>query len=274
MTCEEFERVVTDLACEFLIEAATRKRALAHARACSRCAARLQQERALTAALGEVASAETAQAPAFMKTALLAAFQEQVSQAALTAPTALRKERPRRWSRSLVTAAAVLLLAAILLALQVLHQQSQAESATNPETAVAGVSPSQEPTPRMNSEIGEPARQSTTTTKENVRPAAQENKKNNVPRDQRRRLRPVFRPEMAGTTGGSSASETVTDFIPLTAIADATAMHSGTIVRVEMPRASLIAMGLPLHAERAHETVKADIVVGDDGLARAIRLVY
>jgi hypothetical protein len=33
-------------------------------------------------------------------------------------------------------------------------------------------------------------------------------------------------------------------------------------------------MGLPLHVERANETVKADIVVGDDGLARAIRLVY
>ena len=66
----------------------------------------------------------------------------------------------------------------------------------------------------------------------------------------------------------------MTDFVPLTAIADATAMRSGTIVRVEMPRASLIAMGLPLHAERADETVKADIVVGDDGLARAIRLVY
>jgi hypothetical protein len=33
-------------------------------------------------------------------------------------------------------------------------------------------------------------------------------------------------------------------------------------------------MGLPLHVERASETVKADIVVGDDGLARAIRLVY
>jgi hypothetical protein len=84
-------------------------------------------------------------------------------------------------------------------------------------------------------------------------------------------MRPVFRPELANTI---NPAETVTDFIPLTAIADATAMHSGTIVRVEMPRASLIAMGLPLNAERAHETVKADIVVGDDGLARAIRLVY
>lgn len=273
MTCEEFERVVTDLACEFLIEAATRKRALAHARACSRCAARLQQERALTAALGEVASAETAQAPAFMKTALLAAFQEQTTQADVPALPVLRREPPRRWSRSLVSAAAVLLLAAILLALQVLRQQSQAEPSTNPETAVAGASSSQVTTPRTNGEVGNPSRQPTAITKEDVR-AAPENKKNSVPRDQRRRMRPVFHPEMAATTDATSASETVTDFIPLTAIADATAMRSGTIVRVEMPRASLIAMGLPLHAERAHETVKADIVVGDDGLARAIRLVY
>jgi len=87
-------------------------------------------------------------------------------------------------------------------------------------------------------------------------------------------MRPVFRPELASMTNRSAASETVSEFIPLTELADATAISSGTIVRVEMPRASLIAMGLPLNAERAHETVKADIVVGDDGLARAIRLVY
>jgi len=104
-----------------------------------------------------------------------------------------------------------------------------------------------------------------------VQSAARNDRTNHAPRLPRRRLRPVFRPELANTI---NPAETVTDFIPLTAIADATAMHSGTIVRVEMPRASLIAMGLPLNAERAHETVKADIVVGDDGLARAIRLVY
>ena len=272
MTCEEFERVVTDLACEFLIEAATRKRALAHARACSRCAARLQQERALTAALNEAASAERAQAPARMKTALLVAFQQQMTPASVAAPLVSRNESPRRWSRWLMAAAALLMLAAILVALQVLHQQSKADSSTNPEPAtVAQESPSKDTTPQTHGVTSQSEPQSGITKKEDVQSAARNDKTNHAPRLPRRRLRPVFRPELANTI---NPAETVTDFIPLTAIADATAMHSGTIVRVEMPRASLIAMGLPLNAERAHETVKADIVVGDDGLARAIRLVY
>ncbi|MEN3332314.1 MAG: hypothetical protein V7641_1679 [Blastocatellia bacterium] len=272
MTCEEFERVVTDLACEFLIEAATRKRALAHARACSRCAARLQQERALTAALGEAASRERTQAPARMKTALLVAFQQQMTPANLAAPLVSRNESPRRWSRYLMAAAAALMLAAILLALQILHQQSKVESSTNPGPAMAAQElPSKDAASQMNGVTGQASRESSVTNKENVQPAARNDKTTNAPRLPRRRLRPVFRPELANRT---SPAETVTEFIPLTAIADATAMHSGTIVRVEMPRASLIAMGLPLNAERARETVKADIVVGDDGLARAIRLVY
>jgi hypothetical protein len=271
MTCEAFERVVTDLACEFLIEAATRKRALAHARACSRCAARLQQERALTAALNEAASAERAQAPARMKTALLVAFQQQMTPANVAAPLVYRNESPRRWSRWLMAAAAVLMLAAILVALQVLHQQSKAESSTNPESAtVAQELPSKDTTPQTHGAASQPEPESGITKKEDVQSAARNDKTNHALRLPRRRMRPVFRPELANT----NPAETVTDFIPLTAIADATAMHSGTIVRVEMPRASLIAMGLPLNAERARETVKADIVVGDDGLARAIRLVY
>jgi hypothetical protein len=275
MTCEEFERAVTDLACEFLIEAATRKRALAHARACSRCAARLQQERVLTAALNEATSVETAQAPARMKTALLVAFQQQMMPASVVAPLVSMYESPRRWSRWLMAAAAALMLAAILVALQVLHQQSTAESSTNPEpAAVAQESPSKDATPPTNGVTSQPSRESSITKKEDGQSAARNDKTNNAPRLPHRRMRAVFRPELANTTRGLTSSETVTEFIPLTAIADATAMHSGTIVRVEMPRASLIAMGLPLNAERAHETVKADIVVGDDGLARAIRLVY
>jgi hypothetical protein len=33
-------------------------------------------------------------------------------------------------------------------------------------------------------------------------------------------------------------------------------------------------MGLPMNVDRNKEMVKADVVVGDDGLARAIRFVY
>ena len=66
--------------------------------------------------------------------------------------------------------------------------------------------------------------------------------------------------------------EIATDFLPLTYVADA-AQESGQVVRVRLSRATLASFGLPVNAERANELIKADIVIGDDGLARAIRFV-
>ena len=45
------------------------------------------------------------------------------------------------------------------------------------------------------------------------------------------------------------------------------------VMRVSMPRSALQSFGLPVDEERAFETVRADIVVGQDMVARAIRLV-
>ncbi|MSV29631.1 MAG: hypothetical protein EXQ52_12935 [Bryobacterales bacterium] len=50
-------------------------------------------------------------------------------------------------------------------------------------------------------------------------------------------------------------------------------LDRGRLVRVRLPRSSLRAFGLPMNEERAFETVKADVVLGEDGLARAIRFV-
>jgi hypothetical protein len=44
-------------------------------------------------------------------------------------------------------------------------------------------------------------------------------------------------------------------------------------VRVEMPRSALMSFGLPMNMERGGGRVKADVVVGNDGFARAIRFV-
>jgi hypothetical protein len=75
----------------------------------------------------------------------------------------------------------------------------------------------------------------------------------------RRAQRPVETPEQ------------VTEFVPLTYVAQAD--ESGHIVRVNLPRESLFALGVPVSAEQSGEVVKADVMVGDDGLARAIRFV-
>lgn len=43
------------------------------------------------------------------------------------------------------------------------------------------------------------------------------------------------------------------------------------IVRVELPRTSLLAMGLSSHAENESDKVKADLLIGSDGVTRAVR---
>ncbi len=69
-----------------------------------------------------------------------------------------------------------------------------------------------------------------------------------------------------------ASREVVTDFIPVL-YRDPSVMESGYIVRVQMPRSALASFGLPMNEERAAEKVRADLLVGQDGLTRAIRFV-
>jgi len=71
----------------------------------------------------------------------------------------------------------------------------------------------------------------------------------------------------------AAAAESVTDFMPLTVGAPAPPLESGQLVRVELPRSALASLGLPVNVERAHEPLKADVLLGGDGQARAIRFV-
>jgi hypothetical protein len=68
------------------------------------------------------------------------------------------------------------------------------------------------------------------------------------------------------------SEEVATNYLPLTPTADAEGM-SGQVVRIQLPRSALAQFGVAVSPERADELVKADVVLGDDGLARAIRLI-
>jgi hypothetical protein len=74
-------------------------------------------------------------------------------------------------------------------------------------------------------------------------------------------------------TSGADGAEIATDFIPLVQAARFGPAEGGHVVRVEMPRSALVSFGLPVNFERAGGRVKADVLVGDDGIARAIRFV-
>lgn len=67
--------------------------------------------------------------------------------------------------------------------------------------------------------------------------------------------------------------EIATGFIPLVQEARLAEMDGGHMVRVELPRSALVRFGLPMNVERASERVTADVLLGEDGIARAIRFV-
>ncbi len=61
-----------------------------------------------------------------------------------------------------------------------------------------------------------------------------------------------------------------TDFI---ALSYSPAAESGQILNVKVPRSMMVALGVTSNVENISELVNAEVVMGDDGLARAIRFV-
>lgn len=64
-----------------------------------------------------------------------------------------------------------------------------------------------------------------------------------------------------------------TEFVRLPYGDDSLVEESTTIVRVELPRSALRLAGFNVAQERANELIRADVVLGADGLAHAVRFV-
>jgi hypothetical protein len=63
-------------------------------------------------------------------------------------------------------------------------------------------------------------------------------------------------------------------FIPLPNSAGVAADEDDVnLVRVEVPRSAMIALGLDVSADRASELVEADVMLGSNGVARAVRFL-
>jgi hypothetical protein len=67
--------------------------------------------------------------------------------------------------------------------------------------------------------------------------------------------------------------EIATDYFPIDFGSYLQPLDGGRVLRIKLPRSALMNYGLPVDPLRADEAVKADVVIGDDGMARAIRFV-
>jgi hypothetical protein len=68
-------------------------------------------------------------------------------------------------------------------------------------------------------------------------------------------------------------AEYATAYMPLPYAYDPSELEGGAVVRVVLPRAALLAYGLPLEGLGVGDQVTADMVVSQDGTPQAIRLV-
>jgi hypothetical protein len=66
-------------------------------------------------------------------------------------------------------------------------------------------------------------------------------------------------------------SDAESDFIPMPNAARIEPNEELNLVRVEVPRSAMIAAGYAVSEDRAAEPVEAEVVLGADGLARAVR---
>jgi heme exporter protein D len=98
-----------------------------------------------------------------------------------------------------------------------------------------------------------------------------------VARVQQRKPRRIAAPASHPATRPTNPPEThevATELLRLPFAPQFTAEDRGQLVRVRLPRESMRSFGLPVNEDRLDPVVKADVLIGEDGIARAIRFVH
>ena len=250
MNCSEFQHVSHELARD-QVEGRDKIEALTHAGECPRCAEYLEQERRLTLKLGFLSRALSSQeAPERLESALLTAFREHAAHTDGNGSVPLHAG-PRLWARQKFWgwgATAAALAAVIALAVGV---HSRRNSQTEPSTA----------------SVVTPA----TSTQGSASSAAMAEREDHLPAIQAVRHRHDVSPHLRSVRSEGTTVADNSGFVPLIYCDELNCATPGEIVRVEIPASSLPMMGLV--SDNRSGPVRADVVVGEDGIARAIRLV-
>ena len=261
MNCERFESVVNDLARRQIIETNAREQALAHCQECHSCSVRLQDERLLTQGLRELATEmESAESPDRTEKHLRVAFRNR----RFAEPR--RVAATRRWYW-LTAAAAILLIAFGLAALRLRQTPSVHRAPETRQTNNAGIG-SESPTSVVaTSSLSKKTPDMTASSKRKASPLIVHSQASGA------RNENVATKQAETAVADSTEREIATDFLPVGYTSSMNLQDGGQIVRVELPRSTLATFGLPVNMDRYHERVKADVLFGADGQARAIRFV-
>jgi hypothetical protein len=248
MTCRQHRGALVDLARRAPPDLAGRD-VEAHVRECSACAAELVRQRELTAVLHELAAeAAASEAPADLEARLIAAFAARQPLQPGIAPRGGR--RAGRWIAAAAAAAGLSIAIWSGAGGRFGDVPADRHPAAAPErnvpggAAAAASRPSTAPPPVV---PGGTSREPTV-----------------------RARRPAGAPT---APAAGTASDQPLEFQTVPAAAGLPPLESARIVRLELPVSALPEYGVEIVSYAAVSAVQADLLVGQDGMARGIRLV-
>ena len=249
MTCQDLDDALLDLARGTTLGPGSAAGVESHIEHCVKCAARLARERELTAGLRALAASTVSEAGSpELEQQLMRAFAE-LHPANVAEP---RRASTRRWFAA--AAAALVIAGAGALGVALLRGPEFWVPASN---GVAQHSPAVPPSAPGGTSIGSNPAVAAPITND-ITPAPAYARRPRTPR------KPAEdRPEPATMEG----------FVPLPAAAGLPELESGRIIRIDLPVASLPAYGVDVIPDLRRPEVEADLLVGQDGQPRAIRLV-
>ena len=262
MNCLRFDQLVSDLARGQMMEAEVRAEALAHSEECERCSVRLSDEEKLTRGLEFLAAdMESLEAPDGIELNLREAFRQRHVAVPVAVNSAKSYSGSNSRSRYWLAAVAAVLL--VVMGVMAMWFRSDAPPEFQQAFQVDNEPQKQVEAPDGPGGSPEPEPQKTEQRAENRTP------KRAAPKPVRRNTRKAPETQMAN----HARNEVATDFMPLGDPNTLVLQDGGQIIRVRVPRSTLVRFGFPVNMDRYNENVKADVIVGVDGLARAIRFV-
>jgi len=252
MTCEARAEIILDMARGAAAPEAARLSVRRHMETCPSCAAEYTRQRDLTTALQALAAeAQEWQASAAMEHRLLAAF---AARQGHEAPVDTRA-RGGRWRHALATAAA------LMLAVWGIRE------AGGPAKRGSG-----EPTNRrIGAQVGNAAASRTERNAAGAR--APFLTPPGVSERSRHASRTVKPPAVSERSEHASRTATSVEFVRIPSAIGLPDLESGTVLRMELPLTALPEYGLQIAPDATRTSVEADVLVGQDGQPRAIRLV-
>jgi anti-sigma factor RsiW len=277
MNCQDFSTIVGELASISLIDAARRVAAEMHCEQCPHCAKRLAEERALVSSFRELRAADAMRmAPTALEDGLRAAFRQQMALAETESALTTRRQSSRFWWLAAAMLIATVGASSAILMIgrgdnpQVVQTEKLVERPVEKDKSGAISQPQKANVPTVSNGndrivFRRRVRSGRSTVALNNKAAGKA---------------AIADASVTVSVGGfapiqpaSNEAEIVTDFVPLLAGVGSPSVDNGQVIRVQMPRSALATFGLPFNLERANESVKADVLMGEDGLARAIRFV-